>query len=87
MATAVVQERPVVMRERSIMTDCWSSVKEAACVLLLLLVIVMYAVLAHGGPECVVPGSRVDGYVQPAVVFLLGGQLAVFHNLGLSALL
>jgi hypothetical protein len=86
MATAVVHARPIVMRE-SIVSTSAQKWKEAACALLLLLVSAVYVFLAHLGPECAVFGPKVDDWVQPTVVFLLGGQLAVFHNLGLMALL
>jgi hypothetical protein len=89
MAIAFVQARPVVMREReTIVVTSAQKAKEAVCVLLLLLVAAMYVFVARRGPvECSVFGSKMDGWVQPTAVFLLGGQLAIFHNLGLSALM
>jgi hypothetical protein len=86
MATVVVQARPVVMRE-SIASLPAQNAKEAACFVLLLIAAALCVALARRGPECALLGSKVDDWVQPTVVFLLGGQLAVFHNLGLSAIL
>jgi hypothetical protein len=88
MATAVDQARPVVMRDASLASTTSQTVKEVACILLLLLVALMYVFAAHQGPaECVGIGSQMDSWVQPTAVFLLGGQLAIFHNLGLTALM
>jgi hypothetical protein len=86
MATAVVEARAIIMRESTVSTST-QKVKEAACALLLLIAFVVYVALARRGPECAILGSKVGDWVQPTVVFLLGGQLAIFHNTGLSALM
>jgi len=70
------------------MSTTSQTVKEVAAAAVLLLAALLYVCLARLGPgECLGLGSKVDDWAQPTVVFLLGGQLAVFHNLGLTALL
>jgi hypothetical protein len=75
------------MRE-SIVSTTSQTVKEVLCAAVLLIAALLYICLARLGPhECLGLGSKMDDWAQPTVVFLLGGQLAVFHNLGLMALL